>query len=356
MSKMENIFGTRLSAARKMCGLSLQKLVDKLDFSMSKQALDKYEQGLTKPNSEMVIAFSKALNMPVDYFFSSPKVSVELSNIDYRKHKSKLTKTEQTAIEERAKEALERYFELENIIGIAEKCEYFEYSSVISTFDDIEKAAVKLRLDWNLGKDPITDVVEMLEDKGYKVLELDAPESCDALKAISNDQKVILLNKNTANIVRKRLSALHELAHHTLVFDENLTEKEEENLCNAFAGAVLYPAEMVKKDLVSYRQKIYYNELKIIKERWGISFPAIIKRALQCNFINDYFAKQFNIVYRKNYVHKNEPGNYQSKEKPVRFEKMIFFALSKELISVNEAAYFSNKSAWEFREQMQQIS
>ena len=351
---MENIFGTRLSAARKMCGLSLQKLVDKLDFSMSKQALDKYEQGLTKPNSEMVIAFSKALNMPVDYFFSSPQVSVELSNIDYRKHKSKLTKTEQTAIEERAKEALERYFELENIIGIAEKCEYFEYPVVISTFEEVEKAAEKLRLDWNLGNAPITDVVEMLEDKGYKVLELDAPESCDALKAISNDRKVILLNKNTANIVRKRLSALHELAHHALKFDENLTEKEEENLCNAFAGAVLYPAEMVKKDLVSQRQKIYYNELKIIKERWGISFPAIIKRALQCKLITEYFYKEFNILYRKNYIHKNEPGNYLSKEKSVKIEKMVFFSLSKELISLNEAAYYSKMPMVEFRKQLRQ--
>ncbi len=351
---MENIFGTRLSAARKMCGLSLQKLVDKLDFSMSKQALDKYEQGLTKPNSEMVIAFSKALNMPVDYFFSSPQVSVELSNIDYRKHKSKLTKTEQTAIEERAKEALERYFELENIIGIAEKCEYFEYPVVISTFEEVEKAADKLRLDWNLGIDPITDVVEMLEDKGYKVLELDAPESFDALKAISNDRKVILLNKNTANIVRKRLSVLHELAHHALLFDENLTEKEEENLCNAFAGAVLYPAEMVKKDLVSQRQKIYYNELKIIKERWGISFPAIIKRALQCKLITEYFYKEFNILYRKNYIHKNEPGNYLSKEKSVKIEKMVFFSLSKELISLNEAAYYSKMPMVEFRKQLRQ--
>jgi len=353
---MENIFGSRLSAARKMSGVSLHELANKLDFPITKQAINKYEQGLTNPNSDMVIAFSKALNMPVDYFFSSPQVKVELTNIDYRKHKSKLNKTEQASIEERAKEALERYFELENIIGISEKCEYFENPNIISTFEDVEKAAEKLRKDWNLGNAPITDVVDILEDKGYKVLELEAPESCDALKAISNDRKVILLNKNTANIVRKRLSALHELAHHALIFDENLTEKDEESLCNAFAGAVLYPSEMVKKDLVSQRQKIFYNELKIIKERWGISFPAIIKRAFQCNLINDYFAQQFNIVYRKNYVHKNEPGNYQSKEKPVRFEKMIFFALSKELISVNEAAYFSNKSAWDFREQMQQVS
>jgi len=352
---MENNFGKRLSAARKMCGFSLQQLAEKLDFPLTKQAINKYEQGLTKPNSEIAISFSKALNISVDYFFSSPQVNIELSNIDYRKHKSKLTKKQQHSIEEKAKDALERYLELESEINVPLKNEYFVYPQIILTIENIEKAAGQLRKDWNLGTDPITDVVEMLEDKGYKVLELEAPDSFDGIKAECKNRKIIILNKNSSNIVRKRLTALHELAHHALLFDKSLSEKEEENLCHAFAGAVLYPPDMVKKDLVSTRQKIYYNELKIIKERWGISFPAIIKRAFQCNLISEYFVKEFNINYRKNYIHKNEPGNYLSKEKPVKFEKMIFFALSKELISINEAAYYSKKSAWEFNEQMLQL-
>jgi len=351
---MENIFGTRLSSARKMSGLSLQELASKFDFPITKQAISKYEQGLTAPNSEMASAFAKALNMPVDYFFSSPMVDVELSNIDYRKHKSKLNKPQQTAIIEKAKEALERYFELENIIGAEEKTEYFVYPEVISTWEDAEKAAIKLRQDWNLGNDPIADVVEMLEDKGYKVLEIEAPESFFGIKADCNSKKVIILNKNSSNIVRKRLTALHELAHHSLTFHENLSESEEERLCHAFAGAVLYPAEMVKKDLVTQRQKIFYNELKIIKERWGISYPAIIKRALQCGLITEYFEKEFNIEYRKNYLHKNEPGEYLSKEQPIKIEKMVLFSLSKELISLNEAAYYSKMPMVEFRKQLRQ--
>jgi hypothetical protein len=36
-------------------------------------------------------------------------------------------------------------------------------------------AAKELRKKWKLGYDPIPDVVEMLEDKGYKVIEIDAP-------------------------------------------------------------------------------------------------------------------------------------------------------------------------------------
>ena len=46
---------------------------------------------------------------------------------------------------------------------------------------------------------------------------------------------------------------------------------------------------------------------------------------------------------------------FLSKEKPVRFERMVYFALAKELISVNEAAYFSGMNSWQFRGNMNQL-
>jgi len=52
-----------------------------------------------------------------------------------------------------------------------------------------------LRKEWDLGYDPIPDVVEMLEDKGYKVVEIDAPNSFDGLKADMGIQKVIVLRQ-----------------------------------------------------------------------------------------------------------------------------------------------------------------
>jgi predicted HTH domain antitoxin len=55
-------------------------------------------------------------------------------------------------------------------------------------------------------------------------------------------------------------------------------------------------------------------------------------------------------------LHLNEPATFLSKEKPVKLERLIYFALGKELISVNEAAYYSGKSVWEFREQLHQLA
>jgi hypothetical protein len=58
-----------------------------------------------------------------------------------------------------------------------------------------------LRKEWDLGYDPIPDVVEMLEDKGYKVVEIEAPNSFDGLKADTGTQKVIVLRKSSLILI-----------------------------------------------------------------------------------------------------------------------------------------------------------
>lgn len=355
---MENIFGNRLVSARKMVGMSLQDLANRLNNVVTKQSLNKYEQGKMKPDSELLIALSNVLSVPVEYFFSSPSIAVSLNNISYRKFNSKVSKGEQIAVEEKAKEAFERYLELESVLNFEDKREYFVYNKIVQNANDAEIAAKELRKNWKLGYDPIPDVVEMLEDKGYKIVEIEAPEGFDGLKADIDEAKVIVLKQNKTpneDVVRKRFTALHELAHHALKFPDNISEREEENICHAFACAVLYPEDMARRELHKERFHFYQNELVLIKERWGISFPAIFNRAKQLGIINEYVFKKFNIGYRERKLHLNEPGRFLSKEKPVRFERLIYLGLSKEVISVNDAAFFSGKTVGEFRKQLQQI-
>ncbi|MCA1761109.1 MAG: ImmA/IrrE family metallo-endopeptidase, partial [Bacteroidales bacterium] len=202
--------------------------------------------------------------------------------------------------------------------------------------------------------------VAMLEDKGYKVIEIDAPEKFDGLSAEVSGLKVIVLNVNLyeGNNCRKRFTALHELAHHSLRFPEGMEHKAEEKLCHVFASTVLYPSEMAEKELHFERFHFYENELILIKERWGISISAIFHTAYRLGIINDYVFRNLNINYRSRGYHKdnNEPGEYLSQEKPVRFLRLVYFALGKGLISVNEAAYYTGNSVWEFRKSMKQLA
>lgn len=356
---MENTFASRLIAARKMAGLSLQSLADKLGNVVTKQALSKYEQGKMKPDSDLLIAISNVFNVSVNYFYIQPAIEVKLSNIDYRKLSSILTSAQEESVKEKAKEVFERYLELESIININDDTQYFNYDGIIKSSQDAENAAIELRNMWNLGIDPIPDVVGMLEDKGYKVVEIDTSSAFDGFKANIGDLKVIVLRKTTSedDVVRKRFTALHELAHHALKFSEGLSDKEQEKLCHTFASAVLYPEKMARKEMHKDRFHFYQNELQIIKEKWGISFSATFRRALQLGIINQNTYKKFNIGYRsrKYHVPNNEPGRFPGNEKAVGMERMVYIGLAKEVLSLNEAAYFAGVSSWHLKSQLNKL-
>lgn len=135
--------------------------------------------------------------------------------------------------------------DLKRWLTLQESLEYFEYDQAIFSEDDAENAAKELRKQWNLGYDPIPDVVKMLEDKGYLVIKVDASKDFDGMKAEVNNKKIVVLRQNyNGDVVRKRFTALHVLSHHALVFSDELSEKEKEKLCHVFASVVLYPEEM----------------------------------------------------------------------------------------------------------------
>lgn len=342
-----------------MAGMSLQKLADALGNVVTRQALNKYEQGKMKPDSSLLVSLSEILGVPVDYFYSEHTLDIELRNPDYRRHSSKISSVQKASIEEKSKNLLEKYFELEALLTLNEEPDYFQFKKEIITPEDAVEAANKLREEWNLGYDPIPDAVAMLEDKGYKVIEIDAPKSFDGLSAEVDGSKVIVINSSLheGNNCRKRFTALHELAHHSLKFPEGKDHKEEEKLCHIFSNSVLYPSEMAEKELHYNRFHFYENELILIKERWGISISAIFQTALRLGIITDYVFKTLNINYRSRGYHSdnNEPGRFLSQEKPARFQRLVYFALGKGLISTNEAAYYTGVSAWEFRKSMRQL-
>ena len=186
---MENNFANRLISARKMAGLSLQSLADQLGNIVSKQSLHKYEQGKMRPDSELVISISNILNVPVNYFYTEPAMAVNFSNLGFRKYSSKLSPSEEGSIIEKAKEVFERYFELECLLNMEDETQYFVYDKTITNCEDAENAAIQLRKIWDLGYDPIPNVIEMLEDKGYKVIEVDAPHAFDGFKADVGEKK-----------------------------------------------------------------------------------------------------------------------------------------------------------------------
>ncbi|TFH48609.1 MAG: ImmA/IrrE family metallo-endopeptidase [Methanothrix sp.] len=345
---MASSFGQRLKAARVMAGLSMDALVAKMGHQVSKQAISKYENGLMSPDSGIIIALSKALSVMPDYFFS--KLEITLEAVNFRK-KASLGKKEVDSLKARVKDEIERYIELESLLPQTE-AGYSEFPiRVIASLEDIEAAALDLRELWELGKEgPVAFVVDLLEEHGIKIIELDAPDGFDGLSGKVEGTPFIVLNKASPSD-RKRLTALHEFAHLCLSFHPALEASKMEKLCHTFGGAFLMPRDVLIKELGEKRSDISFFELRNLKLQYGISMQAIMYRAKQHGIISEYAHEAFSKAISARGWRKQEPGEYPIKENPQHFDQLLHHAISEELISMSKGAYLANKSLEEIRQE-----
>lgn len=352
----KNSFGTRLKLARKMAGMSLQDLSDTLFNKVTKQALSKYEQGEMNPTSEVLLSLAKALHVKPDYFLR--KKNLELGQILFRK-RAALTKKEEEAIVERVRDYVERYMELEEILNVQNS-----FGNPLKTFkiqnkQDVEKAANHLRKVWNLGDNPIANIVEMLELKGIKVILVDDVDSLDGLAVLSSTGiPIIVVNKKGKSTERIRFTIIHELAHLLLDLSVlNDDNKLEEEWCHLFSSCFLIPSDMLRTMMGGgKRNYIYINELVKIKEYYGISIRAIVHRLKALEIITDSYYQRWVIYMSKTYGSKDEPGKYQGEEASKGFDLLIARGLSEGIISLSKAAALCNTDINNLRKEYVSIS
>ncbi len=343
-----NTFAERLKSARKIKGWSLQDLADQVSVSISRQSLNKYEQGTMKPTGEVLVALSKALGVKPDYFLRDS--SIVLPEVKFRK-KARLSVKEIDRIKETIKDFLERYLEVESLLNLKHQFINPLKNHLIEAEEDIEAPALDLIKKWNLGFDPIPNVMELLEEKGVRVFEIEADAAFDGLSAHVGNIPVIVLNKNFT-VERKRFTALHELGHLLLTIDP---DANEEKICNAFAGALLLPNDCLEKLLGEKRNNIAPGELVRIKEQYGISVQAIMNRAYQRGIIHKSVLEKF---WRSIASNKKEDGlgSFSGKEKAYRFEQLVFRLAAEEVVSISKAANLAGMKLAQFRDQLDAIA
>lgn len=241
---MKILFGQRIKSARIMAGLSLRELSNLLEGLVSHNAISKYERGEMLPDSKILIALAKVLNVKTDYFLRSSKV--EITNIEFRK-KAGLTVRNCSSIKEIVKDCMERYLEIESFYFLS--ILFNPLVAMVNSVEEVEDAVDKLLIKWNLGTNALPNVLEMLEDNDIKVVEIEVNEKFDGLSGWANQViPFIVVNKNHS-VERKRFTALHELGHLLLNINSDLNQKEKEVLCHRFAGAMLLPQKTIFQEL-----------------------------------------------------------------------------------------------------------
>lgn len=268
-----------------------------------------------------------------------------MNEVAFRK-KAELGSKSIDSIKYRVIDRLEKYLELEDILSVDNHFTNPIVAVQINDFSDLERAAEDLREKWNLGLNPISSVIEMLEDNFIKVVEVDEPLEFDGLSAfVDNKIPVIVVNQNFP-IERKRFTLLHELGHLLLSHNKNFTDKEIESACHRFAGAILIPRIKLISELGMSREPIYLQELAEVQKEWGISIQAIMYRAKDLDIISQSKLTNFYIEIGKNLRLKKQvdESRYCAAEASYRFNQLLYRGLAQELISFSKASVLSSQS------------
>lgn len=157
---MNQIIAYRIKNARQLRGYSLEELAKEAD--MPKNVLRKYEKGETIPNSKELIKLSKALEQKIDYFFTTFKL--EIGNLNFRKRTS-FRKKSQNSIRAEINIHLENYIWIEELLGIDTHFENKIKDIIIDSKERIEQVVLKLRKDWEIGIDPLHNIIQLLEER-----------------------------------------------------------------------------------------------------------------------------------------------------------------------------------------------
>ena len=346
MADVSQIFAQRLKQARILQKMSMDQLVAKIGALVTKQAISKYESAKMMPNDIVLCSLASALDVDADYFFRPFTFDLDQFQVSFRK-KSDTSVKDVNALKVRIQDEVERYLEIEAILGKdTPKLKPID-GEELSTAAQMREQALKIRQDWQLGLDAIGNVQDVLEAHGIKVICTDAPAGFEGVSGVVNEHHLILvLNRRQEHVERRRFTALHELGH--LLFNHcfatSLTTREKENLCNAFASEMLLPSQNLKA-IFSPGEKISTSELRQIQLVYGISVDAIMHKLNEIGIISDSKYKTYCIRKNRNEAMKKfvEESCYKE-DLSTRFSMMVYAAAAKDLISTSKAASLLNTS------------
>ncbi|MGZ5468828.1 MAG: helix-turn-helix domain-containing protein [Candidatus Aminicenantales bacterium] len=443
----ETPFGARLRAARKMAGMSMEDLAQKLDGIVTKQAISKYETGQMLPAPEVLEKLVKVLKIatwgasplrsgekdmadicpkesPRLFAMESPmspmfrragflarlrkktaapenlesrgdtakqyfSISLDrlgevqgpepdegiparpkqaslalrdegfsavsarrarfardwesgsgLDKIRFRAGERLATKKE-SALKYRIADHLQKYLELESVLGMPAAFENPIAGRPTRTGEEVEAAAARVRDRWELGSGPVVNLIGLLEEKGIKIYETRGIEGFEGLSGRYGDLPFVAVSMERP-ADRIRFTAAHELGHVLCDFD---AAESPEGECHAFGAAFLLPRAALEKVFTPPRRKVTLGDLAEIKETYGVSLQAIMYRAHTLGFVSDRQLRSFRETIKAKGWMVKEPIAYEGKERATRFRRLLHYAVAADILDVDRAAELAGITA-----------
>lgn len=337
--------GERLRLACDIRGLNIERLNSLI--GISRQMISLYLKGDKTPTPETFNIIADKLNFPKEFFLRNPLA--ENSRPIFYRSMSYSTKSQRIT-------SASRFLALKEIFLFLDQ--YIEAQSLFLpdldindpyklTEDDIDDCANQVRKYWNLDFSPISNVVQLLENKGIILTGFEM--NAEGLNAFSEWDDItgrpfVILNFDRSDVkaVRMRFNAAHELGH--LLLHKNIDKSDLatpakfkilEDQVNKFASSFLLPEHTFSSEV----KWITLDYLVELKKRWKVSIQAMIMRCDQLGIISEQQKTNLFINISKRQWKKKEPlDDIIESEKPVFFYK-AFKLLIDSGFSIDELLY-----------------
>ncbi len=335
------MIGQRLRLSRAAAGLSLRALASKIDNRVTAQAIGKYERDESMPNSTVLIALADALDVSMDWLLSRRQTA--LAGVEFPKAAG-LSRREEARVEAQALHLVERYTLIEKFLGLETEWDrpWDPPYPVARDPSEAERAACSLRDRWCLGLDPIPNMVELLEERGIKVLPIDSGRIGGLTARVRREDRpalpVFVVNRNE-RAERTRFVLAQELGRSVMAVDPKL---DAERAARRFAGAFLMPAEAMWSEVGKRRTSASVAELLRLKRRFGASCQAIAQRCRDLGIFGESLhrdlAGQFRRLGWSSSPYKEDGSLPPESEVPGRFARLCYRAISERAVSEAKAA------------------
>jgi Zn-dependent peptidase ImmA (M78 family)/DNA-binding XRE family transcriptional regulator len=276
-----------LTLAREARGLTQTELARKTNTDQGN--LSKIEQGLLKPNKDIIDKYALELNFP-ESFFLQQENKMPISDFFYRKRISMPAK-DKLRLEAQIDILRLLYDKLLKSVDIPSA----RFPSVgINNNLSPSDISILAREFYSINRGPIKNLISILEKNGITVIYMDVKsDKFDGMTVYTDSNyPIIFLNKNMPND-RKRFTIAHELGHQIMhlpfrfefdLFDRidkdpNILEKE----ADIFASEFLLPERDCKNEFFN----LTYQKLSDLKLYWKVSKKAIIYKAKYVGCIDE---------------------------------------------------------------------
>ncbi len=339
--------GDRLKLARAAAGLSLRGLEDRIGKRVTAQAIGKYERNETLPSAGVLAALSQALEVPIDFLFANDEL-LTLESVEFRS-RSAFGWRDAGRLQAAVVDRVERYREVEAVLGLSawtwDRPRAAPYPA--ADLAEAERAARSVRSEWNLGLSGIANLVELLEERGIKVLQIDLPDKLAGIAAWVRPAgepslPVVVVNRKHPG-ERQRFTVAHELGHLVLSLEHSTNS---EKAADRFAGAFLIPAEALWTEVGKRRTHLGLDELLLLKNLLGASVQTLAYRCLELGIISQAHHRRLFRQFAEKGWRKPpypEPRKLAS-ERSTRLERLCRRAVSEDLITETRAAELLGRS------------